>query len=242
MAQTKRERTTQEQNFLVDWLRSTDTRLKQGADDGILRIVEYGLKNNYRIAEIAYNLATAGHETAYWYQPIREGATRSGPIFTDAQARSAVRNAIDRGIIKRDYVTPINGRSYYGRGLVQITWLDNYRKYEQLIGKPLVSNPDLVLDWDISLFILFDGVNKGRFRKVKFADFVPVGTEPTHQRMSMARDIVNGDTKREGDRIGRLAMDFYTVLLRHEPALKAQYTQKQSLVSYILSFLKGGTK
>ena len=111
MAPTKRERTPQEEAFLVDWLRSTQTKLKQGADDGILRIVEYGMKHNYRLAEIAYNLATAGHETAYWYQPIREGATRSGPNFTDAQAQSAVRNAMARGLIKHDYVTPIRGKS-----------------------------------------------------------------------------------------------------------------------------------
>lgn len=234
-----RPRKVAEQNFLVDYLRSTDTKLKQGADDGILRIVEYGFRNGYRIAEIAYNLATAKHETADWYQPIREGATRSGPVFTDAQAQAAVRNAMARGLIKKDYVTPINGRSYYGRGLVQITWLDNYKKYEELTGKPLVANPDMALDWDVALFIMYDGINKGRFRGVKFADFVPEDTEPTHQRLSRARDIVNGDTARQGDRIGRVALDYYVVLKRHEAALKAEYTQKQSLLAFIMSFLKG---
>lgn len=234
-----RERKPAEQAFLVDYLRSTDTRLKQGADDGILRIVEYGFRNNYSIAEIAYNLATAGHETAEWYQPIREGATRSGPIFTDAQAQAAVRNAMARGLIKHDYVTPINGRSYYGRGLVQITWLDNYKKYEELTGKPLVAQPDLALDWDVALFIMYDGVNKGRFRKVKFSDYVPVGTEPTHQRMAQARNIVNGDTSRQGERIGRVAMDYYTVLKQHEAALKSVYSPQFSLLAFILQYLKG---
>lgn len=234
-----RERKPAEQAFLVDYLRSTDTRLKQGADDGILRIVEYGFRNNYRIAEIAYNLATAGHETAEWYQPIREGATRSGPNFTDAQAIAAVRNAMARGLIKHDYVTPINGRSYYGRGLVQITWLDNYKKYEAILGKPLVANPDLVLDWDIALFIMYDGINKGRFRKVKFSDYVPEGTEPTHQRMAQARNIVNGDTSRQGERLGRVAIDYYTVLKRHEAALRRDYAPQMSILAYILAFLKG---
>lgn len=239
MAPTKRERTPQEEAFLVDWLRSTQTKLKQGADDGILRIVEYGMKHNYRLAEIAYNLATAGHETAYWYQPIREGATRSGPNFTDAQAQSAVRNAMARGLIKHDYVTPIRGKSYYGRGLVQITWLDNYKKYEVLTGKPLVNNPDLALDWDIALFIMYDGIHNGRFRNRKFETYCPVGTEPTHQRLTQARDIVNGDVRTQGAQIARAAMDWYTVLKRHEAALKPKHTQKQSLLAFILAYLKG---
>lgn len=234
-----RERKPAEQAFLVDYLRSTDTRLKQGADDGILRIVEYGFRNNYGIAEIAYNLATAGHETAEWYQPIREGATRSGPIFTDAQAQTAVRNAMARGLIKHDYAAPINGRSYYGRGLVQITWRDNYKKYEELTGKPLMSQPDLALDWEVALFIMYDGINKGRFRKVKFSDYVPIGTEPTHQRMAQARNIVNGDASRQGERLGRVAMDYYTVLKRHEAALKSAYSPQFSLLAFILQYLKG---
>lgn len=234
-----RNRHTAEQNFLVDWLRSTDTRLKEGADDGILRIVEYGYKNNYSVAEIAYNLATSGLETAHWYQPIREGATRSGPNFTDEQAQRAVRNAMARGLIKHDYVTPINGRSYYGRGLVQITWLDNYKKFEKLTGKPLVANPDLALEWDTALFIMYEGINKGLFRRKKFAEFVPAGTVPTQQRYAAARDIVNGDGARVGERFGRVALDWYTVLMRHDAALKAAYRQNTSLIGMILALLKG---
>jgi hypothetical protein len=235
-----RNRTTAEHNFLVDYLRSTNTRLKAGADDGILTIIEYGLRNNYSIALIAYAVATSGHETAYWYQPIREGATRSGPKFTDAQAIAAVVAAMNRGIIKQNYVKKINGRSYYGRGLVQITWLDNYKKYEDLTGKPLVANPDLALDWQVALFILYDGIANGRFREGKrFSLYVPDGTVPTQRRMQAARDIINGDTRTVGPKLGREAMEWYTVLTRHADALKPVAAKQMSFGSYIMSFLKG---
>ena len=83
-----RERHQAEQEFLVDYLRSYNVKLKAGADDGILRTIEYGYKNGYSIAGIAHNLATAGHETAYWYQPIRKvlrGTDRTIPMNKLAQ-------------------------------------------------------------------------------------------------------------------------------------------------------------
>jgi hypothetical protein len=216
-------RNAAEQAFIVDYLQKTQTRLKVGADDGILRIIKYGYQNNYSTAEIAYNLATAGHETAYWYQPIREGATRFGPNYTDAQSRAAVQSALASGRIKKDYVRPINGRSYYGRGLVQITWIDNYKKYEDLTGRPLVLQPDLALDWEIALFIMYDGINKGRFRKRKFSDYVKPDAVPTHMQYSQARDIVNGDASTVGAKVGRDSLDWYVVLRKHDAALKASY-------------------
>lgn len=43
---------------------------------------------------------------------------------------------------------------YHGRGLLQITWIDNYRHYGQEVGLDLVANPDLALRNDISAKIL----------------------------------------------------------------------------------------
>lgn len=223
-----RERNTAEQEFLVDFLRSNNVRLKAGADDGILRTVEYGYKHGYNIAEIAYNLATSGHETAYWYQPIREGATRSGPNFTDEQARAAVRSAMNKGIIRVDYVTAINGRSYYGRGLTQITWLDNYKKFEKLTGKPLVANPDLALEWDTALYIMYEGINKGHFRKHKFADFIKAGQSVKVEDFIPCRNIINGDGKKYGLTIAQAAMDWYRALKTHDTKLRAAYAPKST--------------
>lgn len=223
-----RPRSEAEQAFLVDYLRSYNVKLKAGADDGILRTVEYGYKNGYSIAEIAYNLATEGHETAYWYQPIREGATRYGPNYTDEQARRAVQAAYNKGIIKLDYVTAINGRSYYGRGLTQITWLDNYKKFEKLTGKPLVAEPDLALEWDTALYIMYEGINKGLFRKHKFSDFIKPGQTVKIEDYIPARNIINGDGKKYGVALAEAAMQWYKLLQVHDDDLRAAYTPKST--------------
>lgn len=220
------QRNQAEQEFLVDYLKSYNVKLKQGADDGILRTVRYGYEHKYSIAEIAYNLATAGHETTYWYQPIREGATRYGPNFTDEQARAAICAAMNKGIIRVDYVTAINGRSYYGRGLTQITWLDNYKKFEKLTGKPLVANPDLALEWDMALYIMYEGINKGHFRKHKFSDFVKPGSRVVVEAFIPCRNIINGDGKKYGRSIAEAAMNWYKTLEAHDDKLRAAYAPK----------------
>lgn len=43
---------------------------------------------------------------------------------------------------------------YYGRGLIQLTWESGYRKYGDLLGVDLVSNPDRALESGISAQVL----------------------------------------------------------------------------------------
>lgn len=200
---------------------------RPGAVDGAVRIVTYGYANKYSTAEIAFNLAQAEHETGRWLAPIREGCNRQGPAGTDAQAKAAIAAALRRGIIKLDYLTAVNGQSYYGRGLIQITWIDNYRKFEKITGKPLVASPDIALDWPVALDIMYKGINTGAFRKAKFSDFVTA--VPTLSAYASARNIINGDTRKYGAVIGERAMLFYKTLLPLEDELRAQATAKPSV-------------
>lgn len=181
-----------------------------GRKDGFTQVLEYALRNNYRTSEIAYMLATIWHETARWMQPIREGAVRYGTNYTDAQSRAAVKAIFDKGIIRTNYALPINGRSYYGRGLIQITWIDNYRKFEPIVNAPLVDQPDLALEWFYALPIAFIGCRDGLFRGKKLS-MLP--DRPTHAQWTAARDIVNGDTRLNGANIARDAEKFYQALL-----------------------------
>lgn len=91
------------------------------------------------------------------------------------------------------YGIPINGLVYYGRGLVQLTWIRNYRKMGETLGVDLVANPDLALDVDVAVKIMFEGMTTGKtakdsFTKYQLQDFFnskkndPVG----------ARRIING--------------------------------------------------
>jgi predicted chitinase len=59
-----------------------------------------------------------------------------------------------------------------GRGYVQLTWKDNYRKYEKIMGLDLVDNPDLALEPENALFILVHGFRTGTFTGRKITDYI----------------------------------------------------------------------
>lgn len=61
---------------------------------------------------------------------------------------------------------------WVGRGLVQITWRSNYLKYEELLGIPLVTQPDLALRVDVAVFILVHGCKHGIFTGLKIEDYL----------------------------------------------------------------------
>lgn len=42
---------------------------------------------------------------------------------------------------------------FVGRGFIQITWEENYKKYGDLLGIDLIANPDLALDPDVAASI-----------------------------------------------------------------------------------------
>ena len=190
-------------------------RLTQHQVDGMKRIVEYGEEWGYDHADLAYILATVKHETGDWMQPIREGAHRFGPTYTDASAKRAVASIHAKGIISTNYALPSGpyGQSYYGRGLVQITWYDNYQKFASILGVPLDKNPDLALEWDHALDILFLGMRDGVFTGKKLSDF----TFP--DQFKQARVIVNADShkkwggnERIDDRLARYSRTFLEAL------------------------------
>ena len=183
-------------------------RLTQGQVDGLSKIVEYGVKWEYPREQLSYILATAYHETARWMQPIREGARRYGLDYSDKSARRAVAQIHAKGIIRTNYALPAGPykQSYYGRGLVQITWHDNYKKFANLLKKDLEKNPDLALDWDVALDIMFLGMRDGMFTGKKLSDY----SFPKDFRV--ARAIVNGDTRKNGTAIASEARVFLKAL------------------------------
>jgi hypothetical protein len=93
----------------------------------------------------------------------------------------------------RDYgvVDPETGETYYGRGLVQLTWKDNYRKASAALGlideRDLVWHPDLALDSLISARILYRGMAEGWFTGKRLNDFF---SDTEHDPVN-ARKIVN---------------------------------------------------
>ena len=183
--------------------------LKPTYMDGGKRVLEHADTLHLTKHQVAYVLATVYHETAYWMCPIREGAWRYGPNYTDANAVAAVTNAVAKGLIRKNYALrdTRTGKSYYGRGLVQITWYDEYLQMGQLLGIDLVKDPDKALEWPIALDILFTGMIKGTFRNGhKLSDI------QSADDWYAARGIINGDTKKNGNKIAAIAAAYYAAI------------------------------
>lgn len=123
----------------------------------------------------AYMLATVQHETAGSYYPVEEA------YFVKSEA------ARQRYLRGQPY-----GR-YYGRGLVQLTWDFNYRKYGEILKLDLLNEPDLALEPSISLFILVHGMLTGAYTGKPLERYI----NPKECDYIQARRVVNGVRKGE---------------------------------------------
>lgn len=117
---------------------------------------------------LAYPLATDYHETAHTMQPIAEYGKGKGRPYG-----------------KPD---PKTKKTYYGRGLVQLTWNYNYEKAGKIIGVDLLNNPDLAMQPDIAVKVMFDGMLQGWFTGKKLSDYFTA----TKTDWVNARRIING--------------------------------------------------
>ena len=101
---------------------------------------------------LAYILATSHHETDKKHQPIEEYGRGRG----------------------RPYGRPSgpHGHVYYGRGYCQLTWEINYRRFERLLGLPLVEQPDLACEPETAAVILFRGMIEGLFTGRKLGHYI----------------------------------------------------------------------
>lgn len=139
-----------------------------------------GLKDN---RWLAYILATTFWETARTMQPIREYGRGAGRAYGNP----------DR----------VTGKTYYGRGFVQLTWKKNYEKMGSLLRSDLVNNPDLALDVKIATQILFAGMIGGMFTGKKLMDYFNGKTTD----WVGARRIINGTD--QAQTIAGIAKQFY---------------------------------
>lgn len=131
-------------------LRDAFGRLTQNHVDNINLIVEtaeeYGLDYN----QTAYCLATAWHETNKTMLPVIEAYWLS-----ENWRRKNLRYY-----------------PYYGRGYVQLTWEENYRKAGEKLGFDFVKNPSLVQKPEYAAKILVVGSRDAWFTKYRLSDFI----------------------------------------------------------------------
>ena len=136
---------------------------------------------------LAYMLATAHHETGATMLPVRETFAAS-----DARAIAILDAAFRRGRLpwvsapywRRD----ADGKSWLGRGLVQLSHKANYAKMTEITGIDLLAHPERAMELAVAAEILFVGMKKGSFTGRKLAGYFCPGRED----WLGARRIING--------------------------------------------------
>jgi predicted chitinase len=147
----------------------------QSQVDGTNALLDYW-DSKYPAGDIrwcAYVLATTFWETAHTMQPVREAYWMS-----EEWRRENLRYY-----------------PYYGRGLVQLTWLDNYKALSSVVGHDLVANPDDALIPEVAATAMFYGMEHGMFGGTGIAYWFndtkddPVGARHLVNGVDHAQDI-----------------------------------------------------
>lgn len=141
---------------------------------------------------LAYILATAFHETAYTMQPVRETLATS-----DSRAVEILETAFAAGRlswVKMPYWrADEDGKSWLGRGLVQLTHRRNYEAMSEVTGIDLVAHPDRAMEMAPAVTILIEGMLRGSFTSHRLSDHL----NEEREDWVNARRIVNGTDRAE---------------------------------------------
>jgi hypothetical protein len=129
------------------------------------------LEHDVARKQIAYVLATAKHETSHDFVSKEEIGKGRGRVYGVPVQISANRFV-----------------AYYGRGLVQLTWLANYARASFVCGVDLVNEPERALLYPYCYTILADGMRRGWFTGRKISDYINDG----QCDYTNARRVVNG--------------------------------------------------
>ncbi len=153
----------------------------------------------------AYMLGTAHHETGRTMQPVRETFAAS-----DDQAIARLNTAYAKGVltwVKSPYwQKDADGKSWLGRGYVQITHKANYLKLKGVTGIDLTGDPTKAMEVPVALDIMFKGMKQGSFTGRKLGEYF-AGTK---QDWRSARKIINGLER--ADLVADYAKQYYSAI------------------------------
>ena len=164
--------------------------LTQGNVYGCERLLDYIEANPMNPNIAAYAFATAWWESGQTMAPVREAFWLS-----EAWRKRNLRYY-----------------PYYGRGLVQTTWKENYQKVAALLGLDknfFIDNPDKLLEWEHAVPALFKACEAGIYTGKSFQDYIDAEDESDAEdfkEYKAARRVVNGTDK--DDTIASLALHF----------------------------------
>ncbi|TKC85855.1 lytic transglycosylase domain-containing protein, partial [Trinickia terrae] len=151
------------------------------------------INQDFSAKYVAYMLATARVESYDWHTKEFFGPISEKISYEDAEYDYGCGDgAKNPARAKKHGNTEIgDGYKYRGRGLVQITWKQNYTAFSSMVGEDLVSNPDEALSWKSAARIMVAGMTNGTFTGYKLADFL----DGANSDYISARKIINGADK-----------------------------------------------
>lgn len=141
-------------------------------------IIKTCLKYKLSRDEAAYVLGTVHWETNGTFEPVKEA------YYLGSKAEA--------------YRKKLRYYPWYGRGFIQLTWLENYIKAGKRLGIDLTTNPDKAMDPEISAEIAVVGMKEGWFTGKDLDDFIDSVDESDKEdflEFHAARKIVNGMDK-----------------------------------------------
>lgn len=150
---------------------------------------------HWPLSWLAYGLGTAWHEARL--VPIEEIGRGRGMRYGVPGARmKPVAGAPSYG-----------GQIPYGRGLVQLTWCDNYERADRELelGGALLKDFGLALRTDVAVAIMVRGMEEGWFTGRALRDYLP-GPLGAADQFAAARRIINGTDR--ADMIAAYALKF----------------------------------
>ena len=161
-------------------------------------------RNISSMNQFAYMLATLKHETANTFHPITEYGSASyfnryDPVLADTSTRRATAK-LNGNTARGD------GYKYRGRGYVQITWKNNYRKLGNALGYDLVNYPEEALNPEVAYKIMSYGMRNGIFTGKKLSDYLTHSVTDYYN----ARRIINGTDR--ATTVAGYATKFETIL------------------------------
>jgi predicted chitinase len=196
-------------DFFFDHIRESLFKgsLRQSQLDGITEILDKWEAESSKDDDrwLAYMLGTTHHETGRTMQPVRETFA-----VTDDDAIKRLDRAWTAG--KLSYVkTPYwqrdaDGKSWLGRGFVQLTHKANYKKLGTAINVDLLTDPDQAMDLVTATKVLFVGMRNGLFTSAKLTDFFNASKEDWVK----ARKIING--LESADLVASYAKTYYAAI------------------------------
>jgi predicted chitinase len=179
--------------------------------DSLKSVLQYVQSDKHitNVNEVAYLLATAKIESDYslqrWEADYLCGNVGEAYIGKPCQRALDYYRSTSGG--KANYYNlgvDNRGLPYFGRGLIQLTGKDNYKKYGDLIGVNLVRNGDLALTPKNSYKIASEYLNNRTYKYVNKND------------LTNARKSVNGGTKKLNEVNG--AYKFWLKILENPKA------------------------